>query len=144
MLAPLDTLARRFVPRAGDRFYVITGGPGSGKSALIEALAADGFSTMPEACRAIIQDQVEIGGHALAWQDRRSFAELMLNWEMRSYRAALVLNGPVIFDCGVPDVLECLRLERPARSLACRPRGATIPLSQASFCRSALGRNLRA
>ena len=95
-----------------DRLFVITGGPGSGKSTLIEALARCGMRTMPEAGRAIIQDQVAIGGESLPWADRRGFAELMLGWEMRSYREALQLNGPVIFDRGVPDVLGYLRLCR--------------------------------
>jgi len=93
-----------------DRLYVITGGPGSGKSTLIEALAEHGICTMPESGRAIIQDQVAVGGKALPWSDRRAFAELMLGWEIRSYRAALRLSGPVIFDRGVPDVLGYLRL----------------------------------
>jgi predicted ATPase len=93
-----------------DRFFIITGGPGSGKSTLIEALAANGFCHMPEAGRAIIQDQVAIGGSALPWFDRLAFAELMLSWEMRSYRAAQELPGPVIFDRGVPDVVGYLRL----------------------------------
>jgi predicted ATPase len=65
---------------------------------------------VPEAGRAIIQDQVAIGGEALPWSDRRAFAELMLCREMRSYRPALRLSGPVIFDRGVPDVLGYLHL----------------------------------
>jgi predicted ATPase len=93
-----------------DHLFVVTGGPGSGKSTLIAALAGRGFPTMPEAGRAIIQDQVGIGGQALPWSDRSGFAELMLSWEMRSYREALRLGGPVIFDRGVPDVLGYLRL----------------------------------
>jgi predicted ATPase len=93
-------------------FFVITGGPGSGKSTLIEALAAEGFSHMPEAGRAIIQDQIAIGGRALPWADRLAFAELMLSWEMRSYRAAQRLVAPVIFDRAAPDVLGYLRLCR--------------------------------
>ncbi len=97
-----------------DRLFVITGGPGSGKSTLAEALAARGLHTMPEAGRAIIQDQVAIGGQALPWSDRRAFAELMLSWEMRSHREALRLSGPVIFDRGVPDVLGYLRLSNLA------------------------------
>ncbi len=93
-----------------DRLFAITGGPGSGKSTLISALAQHSIRTMPEAGRAIIQDQLAIGGEALPWSDRRAFAELMLAWEMRSYRDALNLGGPVIFDRGVPDVLGYLRL----------------------------------
>jgi len=93
-----------------DRFFVITGGPGFGKTTLVEALADLGFPHQPEAGRAIIQDQVAIGGTALPWSDRRAFAELMLSWEMRSYRSGLALEGPVIFDRGVPDVVGYLRL----------------------------------
>lgn len=93
-----------------DRFFVVTGGPGSGKSTLIEALGRLGIPTMPEAGRAIIRDQVAIGGRALPWADRMAFAELMLSWEMRSYRSALDLKGPVVFDRGVPDVVGYLEL----------------------------------
>jgi predicted ATPase len=93
-----------------DRLFVVTGGPGSGKSTLVNALAEHGICSMPEAGRAIIQDQLAIGGQALPWSDRRAYAELMLAWEIRSYRAALGLTGPVIFDRGVPDVLGYLRL----------------------------------
>ncbi len=45
-----------------DRRFVITGGPGSGKTTLIDALAGHGIFSMPEAGRSIIQDQVAIGG----------------------------------------------------------------------------------
>jgi predicted ATPase len=93
-----------------DRLFVMTGGPGSGKSTLIEALVGRGICVMPETGRAIIRDQVAIGGEALPWSDRRAFAELMLSSEMRSYRAALELNVPVVFDRGVPDVAGYLRL----------------------------------
>src|SRR3546814_4508836 len=45
---------KRKVRAMADRpdFHVITGGPGSGKSTLIEALAVEGFDHMPEAGRA--------------------------------------------------------------------------------------------
>jgi predicted ATPase len=98
------------VPENAERFFVVTGGPGSGKSALIDALEKSGYARSVEAGRAIIQDQVTIGGSALPWSDRRSFAEMMLCWEMRSYRMAEHASGPVFFDRGVPDVLGYLRL----------------------------------
>ncbi|WFP60168.1 MULTISPECIES: AAA family ATPase [unclassified Mesorhizobium] len=93
-----------------DRFFVLTGGPGSGKTTLIEALKTAGFATAPEAGRGIIRDQVAIGGPALPWQDRALFAELMLSWELRSWHAAHAEPGPVFFDRGVPDTIGYLRL----------------------------------
>jgi predicted ATPase len=93
-----------------DHLFVITGGPGSGKSSLIAELAAQGVATMPEAGRAIIRDQVAIGGDALPWADRRSFAAQMLGWELRSHREACALPGPVVLDRGIPDVIGYLRL----------------------------------
>ena len=72
----------------GDRFFVVTGGPGSGKSTVIDALARSAYTTSVEAGRGVIQDQVAIGGRALPWDDRILFAEMMLTWEMRSYRIA--------------------------------------------------------
>jgi predicted ATPase len=97
---------------AQERFFVITGGPGSGKSTLIEALAGMGLTTMPEAGRAIIQAQQAIGGNALPWADRAAFAEQMLSWELRSYGEALQKPGPVVFDRGVPDIAGYLSLCR--------------------------------
>ncbi|MGV9303089.1 MULTISPECIES: AAA family ATPase [unclassified Nonomuraea] len=93
---------------AGPRLVVFTGGPGSGKSTLIDRL---GLSGSREAGRAIIQDQVAIGGQALPWKDVDLFAELMLSWELRSYRLAEAMDGTVAFDRGVVDVVGYLRLE---------------------------------
>ena len=93
-----------------DRFHIITGGPGSGKSTLIDALENRGYARTLEAGRAIIQDQLSIGGRALPWIDPAFFAELMLSWELRSYRMAESEPGPVFFDRGIPDVLGYLRL----------------------------------
>lgn len=94
-----------------DRFFVVTGGPGSGKSTLIDTLRGRRTRTMPEAGRGIIRDQVAIGGDALPWADRRAFADQMLGWEMRSWRAASGGEGIVLFDRGVPDILGFLALE---------------------------------
>ncbi|WP_425424045.1 AAA family ATPase [Sphingomonas sanxanigenens] len=88
----------------------MTGGPGSGKSTLIAALAQTGLATMPEAGRAIIRDQQAIGGTALPWADRAAFAERMLGWELRSHAEAQAHAGPVVFDRGVPDVIGYLTL----------------------------------
>ncbi|ACR29832.1 AAA family ATPase [Burkholderia glumae] len=99
---------------AAPPFFVVTGGPGAGKSTLVDALAARGLARTDEAGRGVIVDQVAIDGPALPWRDRAAFAELMLAWEMRSYamaeRVAARGAGPVLFDRGVPDVIGYLRL----------------------------------
>ena len=48
---------------ATDRLVVITGGPGAGKTTLIEALAVRGHAVRPEAGRAIIRDQQAIDAY---------------------------------------------------------------------------------
>jgi predicted ATPase len=98
------------VGETAERFFVLTGGPGSGKSTLIDALQQTGFSRTMEAGRGVIRDQVAIGGRAVPWSDHALFAELMLSWEMQSYRWATQQGGPVFFDRGVPDVMGYLRL----------------------------------
>ncbi|MFV3073480.1 AAA family ATPase [Niveispirillum fermenti] len=91
-------------------YFVITGGPGSGKTTLAEALQAQGMICMPEAGRAIIRDQMAIAGTALPWADRASFAEQMLGWEMRSHHeAGRHGKAPVVFDRGIIDVIGYLR-----------------------------------
>lgn len=93
-----------------DHMFVVTGGPGSGKSTLIDALRSRGFGTMPEAGRAIIRDQVRIGGASLPWANRTMFAELMLGWELRSWHEASAFNGLVFMDRGIADVVGYLTL----------------------------------
>ena len=93
-----------------NQLYVITGGPGSGKTTLIEALAAAGYATAPEAGRAIIIDQAAIGRPDIGTHDPALFAELMLSWDMRSYRWALQQPGPVFFDHAVAGMPAYFRL----------------------------------
>ncbi|MGB3387500.1 MAG: AAA family ATPase [Pseudaminobacter sp.] len=93
-----------------DRFFVVTGGPGSGKTTLITALSAAGFCSTVEAGRAVIRHQAAINGPALPWNDPALFAELMLCWEMRSHAMASGETGPVFFDRGLPDIAGYLRL----------------------------------
>jgi predicted ATPase len=95
---------------ATDRFVVVTGGPGAGKTTLIDALEEAGYARTIEAGRAIIQDQQAKGGHALPWDDSDSFAEAMLAWDIGSYRAAETVDDFVFFDRGIPDIVGYLRL----------------------------------
>ncbi|PTW39757.1 AAA family ATPase [Rhodovulum kholense] len=91
-------------------FFVLTGGPGAGKTSLITELARRGFHTIPESGRAIIREEMQSGGDALPWADRAAYAERMLERDLHAFSAAQKLSGPVIFDRGIPDVLGYLKL----------------------------------
>jgi predicted ATPase len=93
-----------------DRFVIVTGGPGAGKTTLIDALEDAGYARTIEAGRAVIQDQRAKGGHALPWDDSAAFAEEMLAWDIGSYRAAETVSGIVFFDRGIPDIVGYLKL----------------------------------
>jgi len=54
-------------------FYVITGGPGGGKTSLMECLASKGYSYIPETAREIIRERLLQG--LSPRPDPRSFAE---------------------------------------------------------------------
>ncbi len=97
-----------------DSLHVVTGGPGSGKSTLIDALAAAGIATSPEVGRAIIREEMAAGGTALPWVDHLAFAEKMLVREVAAHRAALATARTVVLDRGVPDVAGFLRISEIA------------------------------
>ena len=86
-----------------DQFFVVTGGPGAGKTSLITELARRGFHTIPESGRTIIREEMASGGDALPWGNRTAYAEGMLERDLRAYSAAQALSGAVIFDRGIPD-----------------------------------------
>jgi predicted ATPase len=54
-------------------FYVVTGGPGAGKTRLLQCLAARGYSYIPETAREIIKERLSQG--LSRRPDAKSFAE---------------------------------------------------------------------
>ena len=92
------------------RLHVVTGGPGSGKTTLVEALAAAGVATVPEAGRAIIRDQVTIGGRAVAVGGCRPLCRMMLARDLAAWRTAREAGRPVVLDRGLVDIAGYLTL----------------------------------
>lgn len=91
--------------KARNNFYVITGGPGSGKTAIIEALQGRGFLTVNEAARQIIQEQVRIGGDALHWKNQVKFRDLMLSRSIYTFEQCTEHERSVFFDRGIPELV---------------------------------------
>lgn len=98
------------MPKNADKLFILTGGPGAGKTSLIAAAAEHGLRTTPEAGRAIIQSQLAIGGAALPWTDPALYAELMLDRDMQVYEVALASGETCLCDRGVPDLVGYARL----------------------------------
>jgi len=89
---------------------VISGGPGAGKTTVIEELRRLGFACVAEVARQIIQEQVRESGAALPWADRELYTRLMLERSIASYRAHASASRPTFFDRGIPDTLGYARL----------------------------------
>ena len=88
-----------------NNFYIITGGPGVGKTTLLEALEKDGFTIVPEAARKIIKEQIKTGGKALPWEDTKQYTELMLKKSVEDYLKNINNNNISFFDRGILDTL---------------------------------------
>ena len=93
-------------------FYVITGGPGTGKTIVLAELARRGHICIPEDARALIQEQVAANGSALPWADASRFAELLMERSIATWHAQTAKNSqdPVYFDRGVGDAFTCADL----------------------------------
>jgi len=93
-----------------DNLFVITGGPGAGKTAVLRELERRGYKSSEEAARQIIQEQVKIGGDALPWANTSRYAELMLIKSIEAYISNTPSSQILFMDRGVPDIACYLRL----------------------------------
>lgn len=85
-------------------FFVITGGPGVGKTALLQELQKRLFTCVPEVAREIIREQVAIQGDALPWKNQELYLQMMFDRSVDSYQTANDNNNSLIFfDRGIPD-----------------------------------------
>jgi predicted ATPase len=90
--------------------FVVSGGPGSGKTTVLQELAGRGFPFAPEVAREIIQEQVRSGGAALPWKDREAYTALMLHRSIESYVTHTPAARPMFSDRAIPDTLCYARL----------------------------------
>lgn len=91
-------------------YFILSGGPGSGKTTIIDRLAACGFATIAESGRAIIREQAEVGANAVHGGDAAAFGELMLKRGIADYRSMAGTSEPVFFDRGIAELTGYWRL----------------------------------
>lgn len=90
------------------QIYIITGGPGFGKTELINELRQSGYLCSGEFARELIDRQQKIGGDLLPWKNPKLFQEEILRLRKDFYDS--VPDKTIAFaDRGIPDQLAFAR-----------------------------------
>lgn len=85
---------------------VITGGPGTGKSTIIDRLVEKGYACYPEISREVTLEAKKQGIDQLFLTEPLLFSQMLLDGRLKQYHNALEEEKPLVFmDRGVPDIL---------------------------------------
>lgn len=101
-----------------NRFVMISGCSGGGKSTLLAELARRGCAVVAEPGRRIIAEEREGDGRALPWVDAGAFSRRALAMSIADHQQA---TGLTFFDRGVVDAAVAMRAtlgEDPAAEIA--------------------------
>ena len=91
-----------------DRFIILSGCSGGGKSTLLTQLARRGFATVEEPGRRIVIEETRNNGTALPWIDIEAFARRAIAMALEDRQKAPA-EGLVFFDRGLIDAASALR-----------------------------------
>nr|WP_255355327.1 MULTISPECIES: AAA family ATPase [unclassified Phenylobacterium] len=114
-------------------FFVLTGGPGVGKTTLIRHLQAMGERVVEETARAVIREQVAAGGDAVPWLDNDAFVARCVERDIAIFDALACETGRVFFDRGIIDsygangALPSPRVVEAVRTRRYNPRVFVFP-----------------
>jgi predicted ATPase len=93
-----------------DRFVVISGCSGGGKSTLLAELARRGYAVVEEPGRRIVQEELASSGTALPWADVAAFVRRLVDVALADRDAAgRRHDGWVFFDRGLIDAASALQ-----------------------------------
>jgi predicted ATPase len=92
----------------GDRFIILSGCSGGGKSTLLAELARRGFATVDEPGRRIVREALAVDGRALPWVDARAFLQRAIAMALEDRTRAAAHTGWVFFDRGLVDAASGL------------------------------------
>ena len=84
---------------------VLIGGPGTGKTTIINELVKEGYCCMTEVSRAVILKAKEEGIEQLFLTEPLLFSEMLLEGREKQYKSAAALQTKIVFfDRGIPDI----------------------------------------
>jgi len=111
---------------------VFTGGPGAGKTTVLHALRAQGYTVVEDTARAIIQSRNRRG---LAPRPQPlEFAGEILRNDIEQYRLSADVYGYVFFDRGVLDALCMVDQVAPLAQAELDALVAKYPYHRQVFC----------
>jgi predicted ATPase len=84
--------------------YIISGGPGFGKTSIIKELENRKFKSIHEISRSIIKEQLEKGGDILPWKNLTAFSNLVFEQRLSQHSGA-PQSEICFYDRGIVDVL---------------------------------------
>lgn len=88
---------------------VISGGPGTGKTSIINELVSIGQIVFHESSREIITKYKKLGHDQLFLSDPVKFSEILLSNRIKQYKDANSFNSKnCFFDRGIPDIVAYL------------------------------------
>jgi len=82
--------------------FVVTGAPGTGKSAILNRLRGE-LRCVDEPAREVIAEQRAAGGRGTWDQDPSLFVSLLLQRSIEKFKAARGTGERALFDRGIPD-----------------------------------------
>lgn len=85
--------------------YIITGGPGTGKTSVLDELKKAGMAVCNEKARQVIKEQLRAKSQMLPWKDVAGFSGLVVGSILEDSRE----GESMLFDRGIPDVIGYLR-----------------------------------
>jgi predicted ATPase len=91
-----------------ERFVVLSGCSGGGKSTLLAELGRRGFAAVEEPGRRIVAEELRSGGAALPWLDLAAFARRAVEMARADRARAEAVGGWVFFDRGLVDAAAAL------------------------------------
>jgi len=92
-----------------NRFVVISGCSGGGKSTLLIELGRRGHATLEEPGRRIVKEELKGEGSALPWIDAVAFVRRAVAMALADRASAAALDGWVFFDRGLIDAAAGLQ-----------------------------------